>query len=148
MKNLYISFLFTCLLFSCTFYQSMEKEVDCPSLTSPKGTEEVVLKSNEKIDTYIGFRGISSICFKKDNHILMNLDVNLRSIRKKYDLDDYISIRISLVSIDINKKEFNRDDFNYRHFLKKNNKIVDRLTSMSVKVPENGKVLIGILKSK
>ena len=67
--------------------------------------------------------------FKYENNIIDN---------------DYVPITISLVSVDINNKEYDRDEFSYSQFLLKGNKIIERSTNMGIDVPKNGKVYIGI----
>ena len=74
----------------------------------------------------------------------MQLSVNIRAIRNDTTQDDYVPVNISIVSIDTNEKEFDRDEFNYSQFLLKGSKIVDRATTFKLKVPSGGQVLLGI----
>ena len=69
---------------------------------------------------------------------------HLTAFFSDYKIDDNIEITLSLVSIDENKKEYDREDFESKFFLKENSKIVDRATEMSVEVPKTGSVLIGL----
>ena len=70
--------------------------------------------------------------------------VNIRAIRNDVTNEDYVPVNISVVSVDLNEKEFDRDEFNYSQFLLKGSKIVDRATTFDLKVPSGGKVLLGI----
>ena len=74
----------------------------------------------------------------------MEAVVNIRSIRNNINEDDYAPIKISLVSINDNNEEYDRDDFQYSQFLLKGKRIIDRITKMNIEVPIKGKVLIGI----
>ena len=123
------------------------KEVSCPPIHTPEGSEELIAISETNYNpSYVGFRGIKKICFSSKDKIKMNLAVNLRSVRKNYQNDDIIKLRISLVSTKNNNQEFDRDDFNLGFFLKSGSEIVDRETKMSVIVPKDGKVYIGLLQ--
>ena len=118
--------------------------VTCPDISSPKSTSELIINSENNIESYIGFRGISKKCFVKKNEITMYLTVNVRSIRKVYKNDDYIPIKIFLVSVDENGKEYDRNNINFKMFLKSGSKIVDRETDMKIYVPKNGVSYIGL----
>ena len=84
------------------------------------------------------------INWKDGDDIEMELSVNVRAIRNDTTKEDYVPVNISVVSVDSNKKEFDRDEFNYSQFLLKGSKIVDRATTFELKVPAGGKVFLGI----
>ena len=84
------------------------------------------------------------ICFKDGDDIQMELSVNIRAIRNDITNEDYVPVNISVVSVDLKEKEFDRDEFNYSQFLLKGSKIVDRATTFDLKIPSGGKVLLGI----
>lgn len=130
------------VLSSCSTFK--KEVVNCPSITSPKGTEEIIVNSQNNLPVYIGFRGIELTCVKNGSYIDMEAVVNIRSIRNNINEDDYAPIKISLVSIDDSNKEYDRDDFKYSQFLLNGKRIIDRITKMNVEVPNKGKVLIGI----
>ena len=130
------------VLSSCSTFK--KEVVNCPSITSPKGTEEIIVNSQNNLPVYIGFRGIELTCVKNGSYIDMEAIVNIRSIRNNINEDDYAPIKISLVSIDDSNKEYDRDDFKYSQFLLNGRRIIDRITKMNVEVPNKGKVLIGI----
>ena len=130
------------VLSSCSTFK--KEVVNCPSITSPKGTEEIIVNSQNNLPVYIGFRGIELTCVKNGSYIDMEAVVNIRSIRNSINEDDYAPIKISLVSINDNNEEHDRDDFKYSQFLLKGKRIIDRITKMNVEVPNRGKVLIGI----
>ena len=130
------------LLSSCS---TLEKEVvTCPNTSSPKGAEEIVVKSENGFPVYMGLRGVELYCTNSGTDIDMEASVNIRALRNNIIDDDYVSITISIVSVDINNKEYDRDEFSYSQFILKGNKIVERSTNMDVDVPKNGKVYIGI----
>ena len=129
------------VLSSCSTFK--KEVVNCPSITSPKGTEEIIVNSQNNLPVYIGFRGIELTCVKNGSYIDMEAVVNIRSIRNNINEDDYAPIKISLVSIN-NNQEHDRDEFSYSQFLLKGERIIDRITKMNVEVPNKGKVLIGI----
>ena len=133
-----ILFLF---LNSCTTFK---KEVECPKLISPKKASEIVVYSENKLPVYLGFRGVQKFCFKDGKDIQMELSVNIRAIRNDTTEEDYVPVNITLVSIDLYEKEFDRDEFKYSQFLLKGSKIVDRVTTFDLKVPNGGQVLMGI----
>ena len=87
---------------------------------------------------------MQKFCFKDGDDIQMELSVNIRAIRNDTEKEDYVPVNISVVSIGLNKKEFDRDEFNYSQFLIKGSRIVDRATIFNLKVPSGGKVLLGI----
>ena len=134
-----ISFLF---FNGCSTFK--KDVVECPKLTSPKETAEIVVTSESNLPVYLGFRGVQKFCFKDGDDIQMELSVNVRAIRNDTTEEDYVPVNISVVSIDLNEKEFDRDEFNYSQFLLKGSKIVDRATTFDLKVPAGGKVLLGI----
>ena len=130
------------LLSSCS---TLEKEVvTCPNTSSPKGSEEIVVKSENGLPVYMGLRGVELYCTNSGTDIDMEASVNIRALRNNIIDDDYVPITISLVSVDINNKEYDRDEFSYSQFLLKGNKIIERSTNMGIDVPKNGKVYIGI----
>ena len=130
------------LLSSCS---TLEKEVvTCPNISSPKGAEEIVVKSENGLPVYMGLRGVELYCTNSGTDIDMEASVNIRALRNNIIDNDYVPITISLVSVDINNKEYDRDEFSYSQFLLKGNKIIERSTNMGIDVPRNGKVYIGI----
>jgi len=130
------------LLSSCS---TLEKEVvTCPNTSSPKGAEEIVVKSENGFPVYMGLRGVELYCTNSGTDIDMEASVNIRALRNNVIDNDYVPITISLVSVDINNKEYDRDEFSYSQFLLKGNKIIERSTNMGIDVPKNGKVYIGI----
>ena len=134
-----ISFLF---FNGCSTFK--KDVVDCPKLIVPKKASEIVVNSESKLPVYLGFRGVQKFCFKDGDDIKMELSVNIRAIRNDTTKEDYVPVNISVVSLDLNEKEFDRDEFNYSQFLLKGSKIVDRATTFELKVPSGGKVLLGI----
>ena len=118
--------------------------VECPKLVVPQKAAEIVVNSEGNSPVYLGFRGVQKFCFKDGDDIQMELSVNIRAIRNDTTKEDYVPVNISVVSIDLNEKEFDRDEFNYSQFLLKGSKIVDRATTFELKVPAGGKVLLGI----
>ena len=126
----------------------LKEEVNCPLIKTPEGSEELVAISETNNNTsYIGFRGIKKNCFLSNDNIKMNLAVNLRSVRKNFQNDDLIKIKISLVSTKNNNAEFDRDDFELGFFLKSGSEIVERESKMSIIVPKDGKVYIGLFQN-
>ena len=134
-----ISFLF---FSGCSTFK--KEVVECPKLISPKKAAEIVVNSENNLPVYLGFRGVQKFCFKDGNDIQMELSVNIRAIRNDTTEEDYVPVNINVVSIDLNEKEFDRDEFNYSQFLLKGSKIVDRATTFELKVPAGGQVLLGI----
>ncbi len=134
-----ISFLF---FNGCSTFK--KEVVECPKLISPKKAAEIVVNSESNLPVYLGFRGVQKFCFKDGNDIQMELSVNVRAIRNDTTKDDYVPVNISVVSIDLNEKEFDRDKFNYSQFLLKGSKKVDRATTFELKVPAGGLVLLGM----
>ncbi len=134
-----ISFLF---FNGCSTFK--KDVVECPKLISPKEAAEIVVNSKSNLPVYLGIRGVEKLCFKDDNDIQMELSVNIRAIRNDTTDEDYVPVNISVVSIDSNEKEFDRDEFNYSQFLLKGSKIVDRATTFDLNVPVGGQVLLGI----
>ena len=126
----------------------VSKEVKCPLIKTPKGSEELIAISKKNNNSsYIGFRGIKKNCSSRGDKIKMNLTVNLRSVRKNFQNDDLIKLKISLVSTNNNLEEFDRDDFELGFFLKSGNEIVERESNMSVVIPKDGKVYIGLFQN-
>ena len=134
-----ISFLF---LYGCSTFK--KDVVECPKLTAPKKAAEIVVNSEGNSPVYLGFRGVQKFCFKDGDDIKMELSVYIRAIRNDTTEEDYVPVSISAVSIDLNEKEFDRDEFSYSHFLLKGSRIVDRATTFDLKVPARGQVLLGI----
>ena len=145
--------LFIILLKGCSninnIYDKTFKDevVTCPNFSSPKGSAELIINSKKNLQTYVGFRGIAKKCYEKNKFTTMYLTVNIRSIRKIYKHDDYVPVKIYLVSIDENEKEYDRDNFEFNLFLKSGSKIVERETFMKINVPKNGKSYIGLIKN-
>ena len=137
------SFLFLFLVLNgCT---SIKKDfVDCPKVISPKKAAEIIVKSENKSPVYIGFRGIDAYCTKDDDIIEMEISVNVRAIRKDTKIEDLVPVNISIVSTDLNNKEYERDNFSYSQFLLKGSKIVDRETFFDLKIPNGGQVYLGL----
>ena len=134
-----ILFLF---LNSCS---TLKKEVvECPKLIAPKKAAEIIVNSENNLSVYIGFRGVQKFCFKDGDDIQMELSVNIRAIRNDTTKEDYVPVNISVVSVDLNEKEFDRDEFNYSQFLLKGSKIVDRATTFDLNVPAGGQVFLGV----
>ena len=124
---------------------TIKKEVvECPKLIAPKKAAEIVVNSESNSPVYLGFRGVQKFCFKDGDDIQMELSVNIRAIRTDTAKEDYVPVNISVVSVDLNEKEFDRDEFNYSQFLLKGSKIVDRATTFDVKVPAGGQVFLGV----
>ena len=134
-----ISFLF---LYGCSTFK--KNVVQCPKLIAPKKAAEIVVNSEGNSPVYLGFRGVQKFCFKDDDDIQMELSVNVRAIRNDTTKEDYVPVNISVVSVDSNEKEFDRDEFNYSQFLLKGSKIVDRSTTFDLIVPSGGHVILGI----
>ena len=134
-----ISFLF---FNGCSTFK--KEVVECPKLISPKKAAEIIVNSESNLPVYLGFRGVQKFCFKDGDDIEMELSVNVRAIRNDTTKEDYVPVNISVVSVDLNEKEFDRDEFNYSQFLLKGSKIVDRSTIFELKVPARGQVLLGI----
>ena len=126
----------------------IKEEVICPLISTPDGSGELVAISETNDNTsYVGFRGIKKKCYLSDDNIKMNLAVNLRSVRKNFQNDDLIKLKISLVSTKKNNTEFDRDDFELGFFLKSGSEIVERESNMSVIIPKDGKVYIGLFQN-
>ena len=134
-----ISFLF---LYGCSTFK--KDIVECPKLVVPQKAAEIVVNSEGNSPVYLGFRGVQKFCFKDGDDIEMELSVNIRAIRNDTTKEDYVPVNISVVSVDLNNNEFDRDEFNYSQFLLKGSKIVDRATTLGLKVPVRGQVLLGI----
>ena len=126
----------------------LNEEVNCPLIRTPEGSEELVaISENNNNTSYIGFRGIEKNCFSSNDNIKMNLAVNLRSVRKNFQNDDLIKLKISLVSTKNNNAEFDRDDLELGLFLKSGSEIVERQSNMSINIPKDGKVYIGLFQN-
>ena len=113
-------------------------------MIAPKKAAEIVVNSEANSPVYLGFRGVQKFCFKDGDDIQMERSVNIRAIINDTTKEDYVPVNISVVSIDLNEKEFDRDEFNYSQFLLKGSKIVDRATTFELKVPAGGQVLLCI----
>ena len=126
----------------------VKEQVSCPLISTAEGSGELIAVSEtSNNNSYVGFRGIKKICYLNDSTIKMNLSVNLRSIRNNFKNDDLIKLKISLVSLTNNGEEFDRDDFKLGLFLKSGSQIVERKTDMSIVIPKDGKVYIGIIQN-
>ena len=125
-----------------------KQEVTCPLVMTPEGSEELIaISQNNNNTSYVGFRGIKKTCFLSGDIVNMNITVNLRSVRKNFQNDDLIKLKISLVSTKNNNAEFDRDDFELGFFLKSGSEIVERESNMSVIIPKDGKVYIGLFQN-
>jgi hypothetical protein len=111
---------------------------------APKKAAEVLVNSKNNSIVYIGLRGIKTYCIKDNDDIEMEISVNVRAIRKETKNEDFAPVNISLVSTDLNNKEYDRDSFKYSQFLLKGSKIVDRVTTFDIKIPKGGQVFLGI----
>ena len=140
-----IKFIIICFFLIFSSCTSFKKDVvDCPKVITPKKAAEVLVKSEKKSLVYIGFRGVKTYCIKNKNNIEMELSVNVRAIRKETKSEDFVPVNISVVSTDLNDKEYDRDDFKYSQFLLKGSKIVDRVTTFDIDIPNRGQVFLGI----
>ena len=138
----YFIFPFLLILTGCS---TLKKEVvNCPKLTSPSSAAEILVNSENNLPIYIGIRGVKTYCLKASNHIDMDVSVNIRAIRKDITKDDYAPLRLTIVSVDEKNQEFDRDELSYSQFLLIGSNTIDRSTDLSVKVPNNGKVYLGI----
>ena len=141
MNKIFIIILF--LIFnSCSTFE--KESVECPEIISPKNAAEIVINSENNLPIYLGFRGVEAFCIKDGDYIEMEISVNIRAIRNDTKINDYVPVNITIVSIDLNEKEFDRDEYNYSQFLIKGSKIVDRETVFDLTVPVGGQVLLGI----
>ena len=140
-----VKFIILCFFLILNGCSSLKKDVvDCPKVTAPKKAAEVIVKSENEIPVYIGFRGIKTYCTKDDKNIEMEISVNVRAIRKGIKIEDFVPVNISIVSTDLNNKEYERDSFKYSQFLLKGSKIVDRATIFNIKIPNGGQVYLGL----
>ena len=135
-------FIIILFLYGCSTFK--KDIVECPKLIAPKKAAEIVVNSEGNSPVYLGFRGVKMFCFKDGDDIEMELSINVRAIRNNTTKEDYVPVNISVVSLDLNEKEFDRDEFNYSQFLLKGSKKVDRATTFELKVPAGGKVFLGI----
>ena len=135
-------FPFLVVLTGCSTFK--QEVVDCPKLTSPKSTAEIFINSENKLPVYIGIRGVQTYCTKSSDFIEMDVAVNIRAIRKDITKDDYAALKLSIVSVDENNNEYDRDELSYSQFLLIGNKIIDRTTELNIDVPSDGKVYLGI----
>ncbi len=130
------------LLTSCSTFN--KKVVDCPNLSSPKKASEIIVNSNNNRPVYLGIRGVKLTCTMNKKNIAMEASINIRAIRNFTKDEDYAPVTLSIVSVDKNNKEFDRDEFSYSQFLLLGSKIVDRTTNMKLNVPLKGEVYFGI----
>ena len=138
----YFIFPFLLILTGCS---TLKKEVvDCPKLTSPRSAAEILVNSENNLPIYIGIRGVQTYCTKASDYIEMDVAVNIRAIRKDITKDDYAALRLSIVSVDKNNNEYDRDELSYSQFLLIGSKRVDRKANLSLDVPINGQVYLGI----
>ena len=141
MMNRFI-FPFLLMFSGCSTFK--QEVVDCPKLTSPKSAAEIIANSENKSPVYIGIRGITTYCSKASQHIEMNVSVNIRAIRKDITIDDYVPLKLSIVSVDKDFNEYDRDELSYSQFLLLGSKTVDRKTELNLDVPRDGEVFLGI----
>tara|TARA_B100001057_G_C22526870_1_gene824198 strand:- start:387 stop:815 length:429 start_codon:yes stop_codon:yes gene_type:complete len=140
-----VKFIILCFFLILNGCSSLKKNfVDCPKVIAPKKAAEVIVKSENKLPVYIGFRGIKPYCIKIDDAIEMEISVNIRAIRKETEIEDFVPVNISIVSTDFNNKEYERDNFSYSQFLLKGSRIVDRATIFDIKIPKGGQVYLGL----
>ena len=140
-----VKFIILCFFLILNGCTSFKKDfVDCPKVISPKKAAEIIVKSENKSPVYIGFRGIDAYCTKDDDITEMKISVNVRAIRKDTKIEDLVPVNISIVSTDLNNKEYERDNFSYSQFLSKGSKIVDRETIFDLKIPNGGQVYLGL----
>ena len=140
-----VKFIILCFFLILNGCSSLKKDVvDCPKVTAPQKAAEVIVKSENKLPVYIGFRGIKTYCTKDDDKIEMEISVNVRAIRKGTKIEDFVPVNISIVSTDLNNKEYEKDNFSYSQFLLKGSKIVDRETAFDIKIPNGGQVYLGL----
>ena len=140
-----VKFIILCFFLILNGCSSLKKDVvDCPKVTAPQKAAEVIVKSENKLPVYIGFRGIKTYCTKDDDKIEMEISVNVRAIRKGTKIEDFVPVNISIVSTDLNNKEYEKDNFSYSQFLLKGSKIVDRETAFEIKIPNGGQVYLGL----
>ena len=137
-------FILPCLLILTGCSTFKQEVVDCPKLTSPKSAAEIFVNSENNLPVYIGIRGVQTYCTKASDYIEMDVAVNIRAIRKDITKDDYAALRLSIVSVDKNNNEYDRDELSYSQFLLIGNKIIDRRTKLYIDVPRDGKVYLGI----
>ena len=137
-------FIFPFLLMFSGCSTLKEEVVDCPKLTSPISAAEIIAKSENKLPIYIGIRGVTKYCSKSSQDIKMNVSVNIRAIRKGITIDDYVPLKLSIVSVDKDYNEYDRDELSYSQFLLIGSKTVDRKTDLSLYVPSDGEVFLGI----
>ena len=141
MMNRFI-FPFLLMFSGCSTFK--QEVVDCPKLTSPKSAAEIIAKSENQSPVYIGIRGITTYCSKASQHIEMSVSVNIRAIRKDITIDDYVPLKLSIVSVDKDFNEYDRDELSYSQFLLLGSKTVDRKTDLNLDVPRDGEVFLGI----
>ena len=140
-----IKLIIICFFLIINSCSSFKKDVVyCPKVITPKKAAEVLVNSENNSLVYIGFRGVKTYCIKDKDNIEMEISVNVRVIRKEINSEDSVPVKISVVSTDMNNKEYDRDSFKYSHFLLKGSKIVDRVTTFDIKIPKNGQIFLGI----
>ncbi|MDG1882276.1 MAG: hypothetical protein P8J21_01135 [Alphaproteobacteria bacterium] len=141
MMNRFI-FPFLLMFSGCSTFK--QEAVDCPNLTSPKSAAEITAKSENNIPVYVGIRGITTYCLKGLQNIEMDVSVNIRAIRTDITIDDYVPLKLSIVSVDKDYNEYDRDELSYSQFLLLGSKTVDRKTELNLDVPKDGEVFLGI----
>ena len=140
-----IKLIIICFFLIINSCSSFKKDiVYCPKVITPKKAAEVLVVSENNSLVYIGLRGVKTNCIKDNNDIKMKISVNVRAIRNEINIEDFVPVKISVVSTDINNKEYDRDSFEYFQFLLKGSKIVDRVTTFDLKIPNNGQIFLGI----
>ena len=121
MKKINILFFITssgCSNITNVYDKTFKDEIiTCPKILSPNSTSELIINSENNVKSYVGLGYIKKMFYKEDE-ITMYLDVNNRSIRKVYEIDDYIPVKIYLVSVDESGKEYDRNNIEFKMFLK------------------------------
>ena len=140
-----IKLIIICLFLILNSCSSFKKDVvDCPKVITPKKASETLVESENNSLVYIGFRGVKTYCVKDNDYIEMKISVNVRAIRKETKSEDFVPVNISVVSTDLNNKEYDRDGFEYYQFLLKGSQIVDRETTFDIKIPKLGEFFLGM----
>ena len=144
-----IIFLFLFILIGCqSEYKKYlyDGDIKCPKISSPKGADELILKTENNIEVYTGLRGVNKKCYLDDNIIKVELDITVRVIRKVSSTEDELSFKLILKSIDVDNNKFDSDYEELSIFLKEGNNVVEVENSLSVDSVINGEVLIGLTK--
>ena len=56
-----------------------KEEIECPKISSPRGSEELVVDTINKVKTYIGLRGVKTTCFVKNSLIINKVSIFIKS---------------------------------------------------------------------